>query len=73
MKFIFLFVFLIGTNIYAQNTYSVSVFDHDNNEPLIGATVYFSDLEKGEVTNSDGEVTISDIPNGIFTIEISYI
>ena len=33
--------------------------DAENGEPLIGATVYVSDLEKGAVTDQDGMLTLS--------------
>jgi iron complex outermembrane receptor protein len=73
MKSIFLFVFFFFTNIYAQNTYTVTIFDHDTKEPLIGATIFFSLLEQGGIINDSGIATITEIPNGIFTIEISFI
>ncbi len=43
------------------------------NEPLVGATAYFKDLEKGAVTDFEGIAKFSEIPNGNQTIKISYI
>ena len=42
-------------------------------EPLMGATVYFKNLEKGAVTNFDGVAEFSKIPNGKHAIEISFL
>ncbi len=42
-------------------------------EPLTGATIYFSDLDRGGVTNYNGIAVFSDIPNGEYQVSISYI
>jgi len=61
------------SSIQAQNSYTVTVLDHENGEPIAGATVYFPGLEKGDVTDLNGKATIDGIPDGIFTIEISFL
>jgi len=43
------------------------------NEPLLGATVYFEKLEKGAITDRDGNATFTEIPNGQHIITISYL
>ncbi len=43
------------------------------NEPLVGATAYFKELEKGAVTDFEGIANFSEIPNGKQTVKISYI
>ena len=68
---LFLFISLIS---FAQTSdISISVSDADTNEPLLGATVYFEELEKGAVTDFEGIAKFTEIPNGNHTIKISYI
>lgn len=68
---LFLFVSIIT---FAQTSdISISVSDAETNEPLLGATVYFEELEKGAVTDFDGIATFTEIPNGNHIIKISYV
>ena len=68
---LFLFISIIT---FAQTSdISISVSDAETNEPLLGATVYFEELEKGAVTDFDGIATFTEIPNGNHIIKISYI
>jgi iron complex outermembrane receptor protein len=55
------------------NEITFSILDSENDEPLIGATVYFEELEKGAVTNLNGIATFAEIPNGNHRIKISYL
>lgn len=76
MKNIFLNTLFLFTSIitFAQTSdISISVSDAETNEPLLGATVYFEELEKGAVTDFDGIATFTEIPNGNHIIKISYI
>ena len=69
-----LFIFLwIPTSLIAQHTFSARVIDHENDEPLIGVTVYFPELEIGGSTGQDGTVIVRDIPAGTHQISISYV
>ncbi|EWH10096.1 MAG: TonB-dependent receptor [Maribacter dokdonensis] len=68
------FFFVISYISFAQNSdISIFITDSETNEPLLGATVYFEELEKGAVTNFDGIATFTEIPNGNQTIKISYV
>lgn len=51
----------------------IKVVSESENEPLLGATVYFEVLEKGAVTDFDGIATFNEIPNGKQNIIISYL
>lgn len=51
----------------------IKVITESENEPLLGATVYFEQLEKGAITDFDGIATFTDIPNGNQILKISYI
>ena len=68
------FFFVISFISFAQNSdISIFITDSESNEPLLGVTVYFEELEKGAVTNFDGIATFTEIPNGNQTIKISYV
>ena len=51
----------------------IKVISEAENEPLMGATVYFEVLEKGAVTNFDGIAEFTGIPNGQHQIAISFL
>jgi len=51
----------------------IKVVSESENEPLLGATVYFEQLEKGAVTDFDGIASFTEIPNGEHSIIISYL
>ncbi|KQB99384.1 TonB-dependent receptor [Pedobacter sp. Hv1] len=50
------------------------VIDASTQEPLVGATIYISDLKATTTTNANGEFTFTNVPNkGRFLIEVRYI
>jgi iron complex outermembrane receptor protein len=50
------------------------VIDATTKEPLVGATVYISDLKATTTTNADGEFAFKNIPTkGKFLIEVRYL
>lgn len=51
----------------------IKVVSESENEPLLGATVYFEILEKGAVTYFDGIATFTEIPNGEHIVIVSYL
>jgi len=51
----------------------IKVVSETENEPLLGATVYFEELEKGAVTDFDGITTFNEIPNGEHIIIVSFL
>ena len=58
----------------AQQTGSIKgVITETSGMPLSGATVYVKALNKGVVTDFDGNYTIENIATGTYTISISYI
>ena len=64
---------LSSLQAYTQNSLSGKVTDKQTNEPLIGAHIYISDLEKGTTTNADGRFEIRDLPLGTFLVEVGYV
>jgi len=66
------FVLFLFTKVNAQNQIKGKVTDI-NNEPLIGASVYLPELNKGTITNEDGEYLFNNVPNGKIKIQFSFI
>ncbi len=66
------FVLFIFVKVNAQNQIKGKVTDI-NNQPLIGTTVFLTELNKGTVTNQSGEYEMSNIPGGKIKIQFSYI
>ena len=74
MKHLFSLLFAMSFLInYAQNSVSGIILDSDDNSPLEQVAVYFPQLEKGAVTNSNGRFQINDIPLGSYKIVVSFI
>ena len=69
-----LFISLFTLTISAQDKYTISgsVYDKKGNETLIGATVFFSDLNIGTTTNEYGFYSIT-ISKGTHIITVSYL
>lgn len=57
----------------AQNNVTITVKDSKTNEPLIGVAITFIILSKPSLTNSNGQITLSGIPDGIQKIEFSHL
>ncbi|WP_378173784.1 TonB-dependent receptor plug domain-containing protein [Aquimarina sp. SS2-1] len=51
----------------------VKVVSKSNNEPLVGATIYIKEIDKGGITDFNGIATINNIPNGSYNIDISFL
>ncbi len=66
------FVLFLFIKVNAQNQITGKLTDQ-NNEALVGASVYLPQLNKGTITNRDGEYSISNIPNGKIKIEFSFL
>jgi outer membrane receptor for ferrienterochelin and colicins len=57
----------------AQNIFKAKVLNGQTKMTLKGATAYIPDLNISAAADTDGLVTISNIPNGKFEIEISFV
>lgn len=58
----------------ALATFKGKVIDAATKEPLVGATVYISDLKSTTVTNANGEFNFTNIPTkGKFLLEVRYV
>lgn len=69
-----LLLFLLFTVfLQAQNTLNVVVKSEDNGQPLPGASVFIPQLKKGTSTDSSGFAVLANLPDGRFTINVSFI
>jgi len=74
MKSIFMYclAMLCSLNIYAQHTFKAIIKDAKKN-PLPGATVNIKTLKQSVVADSNGFVTIKNIPTGKFEVMFSHV
>jgi iron complex outermembrane receptor protein len=67
-------ILILCLSLQAQTSdIQIKVLTEAENEPLMGATVYFEALEKGAVTDFDGIATFTEIPDGKHQIIISFL
>ena len=69
---IILIMILIYIGSSAQNNLTGKVLDQDNS-PLIGALIFVPEINKTTISDERGDFEISDLPNGKFRIQFSYI
>lgn len=70
----FFFLTVISFSLFGQCRLTGSVAD-DDEEPLVGATVYLPDLERGAVTDSRGFFDLGEevLPRGDHQLNVSYV
>jgi len=72
MRYIILFIF-IASSSFAQTTLKGKIIDKANNEPIIGAVVYFPDIKTGCVSDKNGMYNISNLPKLKLLVQVSFI
>ena len=74
VKKIFLFLFLLNLSVFSQEKYTISgtVYDKNNNETLIGVSLYFPKLNTGITTNEYGFYSVT-LPEGTYQVEVGYL
>ena len=72
MKKSILYLVITSISLYAQSTISGTVTDESGN-PLIGANVLVEGTAVGAATDIDGIFSINYIPEGEYTLVVSYI
>lgn len=74
-----LFSILLLINFPSQNSdhlpneITFLVLDEESGEPLSDATVYISELDRGEVVDADGFATFEDLPEGSWEFLFRYV
>ncbi len=74
MKRIFIICVLIlfYHSLNAQNKIIGKITDQ-NNLPLTGATIFISDMNKGTISDKNGNYELSNLPNGKNRIQYSFV
>ena len=73
MKVLFFILSFLCISVYSQNTIKGKITDKTTREALIGANIYIPELSKGTAADINGEFKITEIPNGTFTINVSFL
>jgi hypothetical protein len=73
-KKIFFIILLFSLHAFSQEKLTISgtVYDANNNETLIGVSIYFPSLNSGTTTNEYGFFSIT-IPKGTYKVQVSYL
>lgn len=67
-------IFLLTISSLSQSVnFSILMLDNENDEPLIGASIYVDEIKKGTATNIDGFGYFSNIKQGKYLFKFSYI
>ena len=59
--------------VNSQNTLSGKIINKENREGLEQVTIYFPQMEKGSITDNEGNYKIEALPTGTYKIVASYI
>ena len=59
--------------VSAQHTLSGRITDKLNGEPLTGVNVYIPELSKGTVSDTLGNYSLTNLPNGRFIVQYSFV
>jgi iron complex outermembrane recepter protein len=62
-----------GNNDNERITFSGKVTESAGGMPLVGASIYFSDLKLGAVTDAKGMFLFANVPKGHHLVEVSYV
>ncbi|MCU4176999.1 TonB-dependent receptor [Carboxylicivirga sp. N1Y90] len=73
MKNLLLGILLIGISASAQNNIKGLIKDKHLNQSIPGVNIYILELDKGNVSDVDGNFVIENIPQSRLTIQFSYI
>lgn len=68
-----LLVLLLSSITFGQNTFKTQLKDSLHNEDLIGVTVQLKGTRNGALSNLNGEIELTNIPNGRQTLIFSYV
>ena len=58
---------------YAQGTLEGQITEAETDEPLIGASVLLTEIDRGATTDIEGQFTISEVPAGTYEVRVTFI
>jgi len=61
---------LINASLFAQNRITGKIID-ENSVPIIGATIFLPEMNKGTIADTEGHFELTNIPNGKLKIQFS--
>jgi len=64
---------LLPAFVVAQNSVSGTVTDKNSGQPLVGVNVVVEGTSMGAATGADGSYSVSDVPDGSYTVTATYI
>jgi len=68
-----IFLCLCGFFCQAQNTLKLIVKTEEHQLPLANASVFIAQLNRGTTTDSSGLALLTNLPNGTFRVEVSFV
>ena len=69
----FLLTAFLSSAAMAQYTVEGTVTDRTSDSPLPGATVMLIDTDFGTATNADGQFEFTNVPEGTYTVRVTYV
>lgn len=63
----------LSAGLFGQNIFTANIKDQETKQPLIGVSVFIKPLNKISASDINGDVMLSEIPDGEHTITFSYI
>ncbi len=72
MKKLFTFILLLAAVAGFSQSIMGTVLDAETDEPLIGASVLLQGTTIGTITDVDGKFMLANVPEGNYTLQISY-
>lgn len=70
---LFIILFFIAHSLISQNIFKAKVSDVHSKESLVGATVIVQSTSLGSTTDINGNVEISNVPDGKQSVEFRYV
>ena len=68
-----LITILFSFSIQAQNAIKGKVLNKENNKPLDRVNIFIPELQKGTVSDKNGNFVLTEIPRGNFSVQFSYV
>lgn len=74
LMFLFMLPFICQSGLtFAQGTLKGKVTEINSGGNLEGVNIYINEIQRGTVTNSDGEYLFQNLPSGNYHIQFSYV
>jgi len=70
---LFYFLLIVPFLIFSQSGNVTGTIADENSLPLPGANVFITSISKGAISDFDGKFTLVDIPEGNYTLKVTYL